>query len=63
MTGGLFQFPEGSQTMGKKPYAEVGVGIENIFKILRLDYVWRLTYRDMSNINRSGVRISVHMTF
>lgn len=63
MTGGLYQFPEGSQLMGKKPYAEVGVGIENIFKILRLDYVWRLTYRDMSNINRSGLRISVHMTF
>lgn len=63
MTGGLFKFPEGSNVMGNKPYVEVGAGIENIFKILRLDYVWRLTYRDMSNINRSGVRVSVHMTF
>jgi hypothetical protein len=62
-TDGLFKFPEGVNVMGNKPYVEVGAGIENIFKILRLDYVWRLTYRDLSDINRSGIRISLHMTF
>ncbi len=63
LTDGLFKFPEASTTMGKKPYVELGVGIENILKVLRLDYVWRLTYRDLPGISKSGVRISLHMTF
>lgn len=60
---GLFQFPSGSTVMGRMPYVEVGVGVENILKVLRLDYVWRLTYRDLPGIDRSGLRISLHMTF
>ena len=64
MTDGLFAFPIAStRTMGKTPYVEAGVGIENIFKVLRLDYVWRLTYRDSPDIDKSGLRISLHMTF
>ena len=64
MTQGLFAFPIAStRTMGKTPYVEAGVGIENIFKVLRLDYVWRLTYRDSPDIDKSGLRISLHMTF
>ena len=42
---------------------EVGVGVENIFKFLRLDYVWRLTYRDHPDIQTKGVRFSMHLTF
>lgn len=63
LSDGLFQFPAGSTVMGSKPYVEVGVGIENILKVLRVDYVWRLTYRDLPNIDKSGLRISLHMTF
>ena len=61
----LFRFPEGANTipMGKTPYMEVGVGIDNILTILRIDYVWRLTYRDRPNISRSGLRISAHFAF
>ena len=59
----LFRFPAGSTTMGHTPYVEAGVGVENIFKVLRVDYVWRLTYRDLPNIDKSGLRISLHMTF
>lgn len=62
-TTGLYQFPEGSNVMTHKPYVEAGVGIENIFKILRLDYIWRLTYKDLPNIDTTGFRISVHVTF
>lgn len=29
-----------------KPYYEVGVGLENIFKFIRVDATWRLAYRD-----------------
>ena len=28
------------------PYAEVGVGVENIFKLIRINFIWRLTYLD-----------------
>lgn len=63
MSEGLFRFPVQSATMGHTPYVEAGVGIENIFKVLRLDYVWRLTYRNLPDIDKSGLRISLHMTF
>ena len=33
-------------TLEKKPYVEVGFGIENIFKIIRVDFIYRLTYTD-----------------
>ena len=52
LSDGLFAFPiADTRAMGKTPYVEVGVGIENIFKVLRLDYVWRLTYRDSPGID------------
>ena len=59
----LFMFPEGSYRMGKTPYMEASVGIENILKLIRLDYVWRLSYRNHPNIDTRGVRISMHVTF
>ena len=60
---GLYLFPEGSYTLGDTPYMEAGVGIENIFKFLRLDYVWRLTYRDNPNIQTKGVRFMMKLSF
>lgn len=62
-TESLFCFPAGSTTMEHTPYVEAGVGIENILKVLRVDYVWRLTYRNLPDIDKSGLRISLHMTF
>lgn len=63
----LPMFPEGTSTsiMNKsKPYMEVSAGIDNILSILRVDYVWRLTYRDVPyDIDRHGVRIALHLTF
>ena len=61
----LYRFPYDSQTsvMTMKPYMEIGVGIDNILTILRVDYVWRLTYRNLPDINRSGLRISLHFNF
>lgn len=60
---GLYLFPNGSYTFGKEPYMEMGVGIENIFKFLRLDYVWRLTYKDHPDIQTHGVRFMMRMSF
>ncbi len=61
----LFRFPIDSYTvpMTGTPYMEIGVGIENILKIIRLDYVWRLTYRNNFMADRSGPRIALHFTF
>ena len=61
----LFRFPTNTncKPMEKKPYMELGVGLDNIFTILRLDYVWRLTYKDVPGIDKSGLRIQLHFTF
>ena len=50
-------------TLGKAPYMEASIGIENIFKFLRLDYVWRLNYRDHPGIQTKGVRFMMRMSF
>lgn len=60
---GLYLFPEGSFQMGKAPYMEAGVGIENIFKFLRIDYVWRLNYRNNPDIQKSGIRMTMKLSF
>ena len=61
----LFRFPADAYTvpMTNMPYMEVSVGVENIFKVLRVDYVWRLSYRSNFNADRSGPRIALHFTF
>lgn len=54
----LFRFPAGdvTQVMGRTPYMEIGAGIDNILTFLRLDYIWRLTYRDKPGAPNSGLR-------
>ncbi|QKG53909.1 hypothetical protein GKZ67_16500 [Hymenobacter sp. BRD67] len=39
------------------PYIEAGYGIENIFKFLRVDFIHRLTYRDLPNAKNFGIKI------
>ena len=41
---GLYLLPEHSQFLTSQPYMEYGIGIENILKLIRIDYVRRLTY-------------------
>lgn len=38
-------FPNGMNKLST-PYVEAGVGLSNIFKVMRVDAVWRLTHRD-----------------
>lgn len=61
----VFQFPVDAlcQSMGNKPYMEAGVGLDNILSILRVDYVWRITYRDHAGSDRHGIRIQLHFNF
>jgi hypothetical protein len=41
-----------------KPYIEAGVGIENIFKFIRIDAVWRLSYLDSPDARKFGVKFT-----
>ena len=47
----------------RKPYVEWRVGIHNIFKLVEIDYVRRLNYKNDPNTNKWGVRLKVRMTF
>ncbi|GAB3828969.1 hypothetical protein GCM10028895_43240 [Pontibacter rugosus] len=46
------------KALGNTPYVEVGYGIENIFKVLRVDAFHRLTYLD-EGARKFGVKVSV----
>jgi len=62
----LFRYPHDAttRTMNQGPYMEMSAGVDNIFKCLRVDYVWRLNYLNVPyEIDRHGLRVSFHMTF
>ncbi len=64
----LFLFPmRNSQptsfVMGKTPYVEASVGIYNIFKLLHIEYVRRLTYTDIPGVKKDGIRFMILMIF
>lgn len=61
----LYRFPEdaGVSRLSAKPYMELSVGLDNILTILRVDYVWRLSYRNLPGISHGGVRVSLHFSF
>ena len=63
LTPGLFQLPDGTMEMGNTPYMEFSVGLENILKILRVDYYRRLTYLDNPGIKKGGFRIALRFSF
>ncbi len=46
-----------------KPFVETSLGIENIFKVLRVDMVYRLSYLDHPDIFKVGLRAKVQFTF
>lgn len=47
------------RTLDSKPYAEVGYGIENIFRILRVDAFHRLTYLEEPATRKFGLKFSL----
>jgi hypothetical protein len=68
-TNSLFQFPlnaDGSpltRTLDGRPYMEACVGVANIFKLIRLDYVRRLSYTNAPGISNWGIRFSLQAGF
>lgn len=61
----LYKFPSNGQVyrLGDTPYMEAAIGIENIFKILRVEYIRRLNYLDHENISKNGFQIAVDLSF
>lgn len=61
----LPQFPieANPAKMTSTPYMEISAGIDNIFRVLRVDYVWRLSYRNTPGVDKSGLRIALHFSF
>ncbi len=49
------EFPS-TLTELSKPYVEAGIGIENIFKLIRVEAMWRLSYLDHPDIEIFGIR-------
>ncbi|HEY5327430.1 MAG TPA: DUF5686 family protein [Mucilaginibacter sp.] len=65
----LYQFPasENNQpityALGNTPYAKGSVGIENIFKFVRIDLVRRFTYLNNPDVVKWGIRTLVQFNF
>lgn len=49
--------------LGNQPYLEASVGLLNIFKILRVDYVRRFTYLNHPGVSRGGLRAKIQVEF
>ncbi|MHC1702486.1 MAG: DUF5686 family protein [Tenuifilaceae bacterium] len=58
----IVAFPYGLGAVSK-PYIELGAGVENIFKVIRVDVMWRLTHLDNPNIEIFGVRAGLQIIF
>ena len=69
-------FSQNIQAPSKIPYLEAGAGLYNIFKVLRVDAIWRLNYHDLrwqddptirkanwGRFNNFGLRADFSITF
>ncbi|HEX7846635.1 MAG TPA: DUF5686 family protein [Chitinophagaceae bacterium] len=62
-----FNFKQGHtfQTLDGKAYMELGTGVDNIFKLLRVDFIWRVLPRPLPEkaSRRFGVFGSIRLSF
>lgn len=58
----VMAFPEGLSGLSE-PYYEAGLGIENIFKLFRVDAIWRFSYLDHPNVSPFGIRGTMQLSF
>lgn len=67
-------FPNTLSPLNRGPYYEVSAGIENIFKLFRIDALWRISYSDKeyeraytakggNHLPRFGIMWSMQVTF
>ncbi len=58
----LVVLPDGLSSL-PEPYLEAGFGIENIFHIIRLDFIWRLTNNSAIDVQQFGVTFDLVPSF
>lgn len=65
MNPDLYKFPTNGEVyrLGNTPYMEAAIGIDNIFKILRVEYIRRINYLDHKNISKNGIQIAIGLSF
>jgi len=56
-------FPSTLKSLYSGPYGEANVGIENIFKVFRVDAIWRLSYLNEPNISKFAIMGSFQLIF
>lgn len=54
-------FPPTLSALNKGPYLEASLGIENIFKIFRIDVFWRLRYQYFNPAQNIGVKFGFQL--
>ena len=59
----LYRFPAAVYALGGTPYVEAGVGIANIFKVLRVDVIKRFNYLDNPNVRQYAIKFSFFPQF
>lgn len=64
----LYEFPmrDGQRVdhpLSHGPYMELNVGLHNIFKLLRVEYIYRINYHDFPGVKKHGVRFGVQFDF
>ncbi len=55
-------FPQGLHSV-REPYFEASAGVENIFKFLRVDVMWRLNHLDHEDVSPVGIRAMLQIIF
>jgi len=50
-------------TFGNKPYAEVGYGVENIFRLLTLGMIHRISYLNNDDIRKWSINLGLRIQF
>lgn len=59
----LILLPQGMSAPSNIPYVEVGFGVENIFKVLQVNFIWRATYRDTPGAQNFGFKLGIKPGF
>lgn len=58
----IILLPDGLSSLNE-PYLETGFGFDNIFKLIRLDFIWRITNINSPQVQKFGVTFDIVPSF
>lgn len=66
-SGNIFYYPtdrsKATGTVMNEPFVEIGAGVENIFKLMSINWFKRMTYKNSPDVDQWGLRIAVHLQY